>query len=179
MPGMPAEMASQMKGITNRIETDQQCLTPEEAKRPKEDFFAGDNKNCRYDHFTMAGGKIDALMKCTDERRHAHHGNAGRLHARQLQHADEHEDGGRRGTGIGNDHADAGRRQTRRRMHRQGGCIMIGYVTVGSNDLEKARGFYDQLMPTIGAGADHGVRRQFHDVRHGHEPAGDRRLQAP
>ena len=28
---------------------------------------------------------------------------------------------------------------------------MIGYVTVGSNDLEKARGFYDQLMPTIGA----------------------------
>ena len=29
---------------------------------------------------------------------------------------------------------------------------MIGYVTVGSNDLEKARGFYDQLMPTLGAG---------------------------
>ena len=28
---------------------------------------------------------------------------------------------------------------------------MIGYVTVGSNDLEKARGFYDQLMPAIGA----------------------------
>ena len=29
---------------------------------------------------------------------------------------------------------------------------MIGYVTVGSNDLEKARGFYDQLMPVLGAG---------------------------
>ncbi|GAA4753158.1 VOC family protein [Sphingomonas daechungensis] len=29
---------------------------------------------------------------------------------------------------------------------------MIGYVTVGSNDLEKARGFYDALMPTLGAG---------------------------
>lgn len=28
---------------------------------------------------------------------------------------------------------------------------MIGYVTVGSNDLVKAREFYDQLMPTIGA----------------------------
>ena len=28
---------------------------------------------------------------------------------------------------------------------------MIGYVTVGSNDLEKARNFYDNLMPTIGA----------------------------
>ena len=29
---------------------------------------------------------------------------------------------------------------------------MIGYVTVGSNDLPKARGFYDQLMPVLGAG---------------------------
>jgi predicted lactoylglutathione lyase len=28
---------------------------------------------------------------------------------------------------------------------------MIGYVTVGSNDLEKSRSFYDALMPTIGA----------------------------
>jgi catechol 2,3-dioxygenase-like lactoylglutathione lyase family enzyme len=30
--------------------------------------------------------------------------------------------------------------------------VMIGYVTVGSNDLEKARSFYDALMPTLGAG---------------------------
>jgi catechol 2,3-dioxygenase-like lactoylglutathione lyase family enzyme len=28
---------------------------------------------------------------------------------------------------------------------------MIGYVTVGTNDLEKSRGFYDALMPAIGA----------------------------
>jgi catechol 2,3-dioxygenase-like lactoylglutathione lyase family enzyme len=28
---------------------------------------------------------------------------------------------------------------------------MIGYVTVGSNDLEKARSFYDALMPAIAA----------------------------
>ena len=29
---------------------------------------------------------------------------------------------------------------------------MIGYVTIGSNDLDKARNFYDALMPTLGAG---------------------------
>ena len=29
---------------------------------------------------------------------------------------------------------------------------MIGYVTLGSNDLDKARNFYDQLMPVLGAG---------------------------
>jgi catechol 2,3-dioxygenase-like lactoylglutathione lyase family enzyme len=28
---------------------------------------------------------------------------------------------------------------------------MIGYVTIGSNDLPKARDFYDRLMPVIGA----------------------------
>lgn len=28
---------------------------------------------------------------------------------------------------------------------------MIGYVTLGTNDLEKARAYYDALMPTIGA----------------------------
>ena len=27
---------------------------------------------------------------------------------------------------------------------------MIGYVTIGSNDLPRARDFYDALMPTIG-----------------------------
>jgi catechol 2,3-dioxygenase-like lactoylglutathione lyase family enzyme len=30
--------------------------------------------------------------------------------------------------------------------------MMIGYVTLGSNDLEKSRNFYDALMPVIGAG---------------------------
>jgi catechol 2,3-dioxygenase-like lactoylglutathione lyase family enzyme len=29
---------------------------------------------------------------------------------------------------------------------------MIGYVTIGSNDLDRARQFYDQLMPVLGAG---------------------------
>jgi catechol 2,3-dioxygenase-like lactoylglutathione lyase family enzyme len=29
---------------------------------------------------------------------------------------------------------------------------VIGYVTAGSNDLEKSRNFYDALMPVIGAG---------------------------
>lgn len=29
---------------------------------------------------------------------------------------------------------------------------MIGYVTLGSNDLGKARGFYDSLFGSIGAG---------------------------
>ena len=48
---------------------------------------------------------------------------------------------------------------------------MIGYVTVGSNDLEKARDFYDESDAGHRRLADHGVRRQFHDVRDGHGQA--------
>ena len=65
IPGM-GDMTEQMKGMGNRIETQASCLTEEDAKRPKEDFFSGDNKNCRYDNFNMGGGKIDAVMKCGD-----------------------------------------------------------------------------------------------------------------
>jgi len=66
MPGMPKEVAERMSMAQGKVQTSKTCLTPEEAKRPREGFFAGD-KNCRYDHFTMAGGKIDAVMNCSAE----------------------------------------------------------------------------------------------------------------
>lgn len=66
VPGMPAEMVQRMKTMMaqNQEHGFQTCLTAEEVKRPKEDFFAGKNKECRYEHFTMGGGKIDAAMHC-------------------------------------------------------------------------------------------------------------------
>ena len=66
MPGMPPEMASRMKTMMaqNQPHDFQTCLTAEDVKRPKEDFFAGKNNECRYDHFTMGSGKIDAAMRC-------------------------------------------------------------------------------------------------------------------
>jgi hypothetical protein len=66
VPGMPAEMAARMKSMmAERQPHDfKTCLTPEDVKKPKEDFFAGKNNECRYDHFTMGGGKIDAAMHC-------------------------------------------------------------------------------------------------------------------
>ena len=66
MPGMPPEMTQRMKTMMaqNQEHGSQHCLTPEDVKRPKEDFFAGKNNACRYDHFTMGGGKIDATLRC-------------------------------------------------------------------------------------------------------------------
>jgi hypothetical protein len=67
MPGAPPEMANAMRSMHDRAQVATTCLTPEQAKRPKEDFFAGAGKNCRYHHFDMSGGKIDAMMTCEAE----------------------------------------------------------------------------------------------------------------
>jgi hypothetical protein len=66
IPGMPAEMAAQMKQSMAKMQEHNftSCLTEADVKRPKEDFFAGSNKDCRYDHFTMSDGKIDAALRC-------------------------------------------------------------------------------------------------------------------
>lgn len=66
MPGMPPEMAGRMKTMMaqNQAHGFKTCLTAEDVKKPKEDFFAGKNNECRYDHFTMGDGKIDAEMHC-------------------------------------------------------------------------------------------------------------------
>jgi hypothetical protein len=68
VPGMPPEAARQMKTSMAKYQerSFETCLTPEEVRRPKEDFFAGKNSACRYDHFTMGGGKIDAVMRCSE-----------------------------------------------------------------------------------------------------------------
>ena len=41
-------------------------MTEADVKKPDSDFFTGKQaENCRYDHFKMGGGKIDAQMRCT------------------------------------------------------------------------------------------------------------------
>ena len=69
MPGMPPQFAQRMKETIGKVQaaTTETCLTEADVKKPKEDFFAGRNKNCRYDHFTMSGGTIDAVMNCKAE----------------------------------------------------------------------------------------------------------------
>ena len=67
MPGMTAQAQAQMKQIMGKASnaTFEYCLTPEEAKQPSGRFFSGKDKgNCRYEHFNMGDGKIDAVMRC-------------------------------------------------------------------------------------------------------------------
>ena len=66
IPGMPPQAAQQMKQMMAKAQaqTYDTCLTEADVRRPKEDFFSGESNDCRYDHFTMSGGKIDAALRC-------------------------------------------------------------------------------------------------------------------
>lgn len=68
VPGIPKQYAEKMKQsiAEHRNETSSHCVKPEDVKKPKEDFFGAD-KSCRYEHFTMGGGKIDIKMTCKEE----------------------------------------------------------------------------------------------------------------
>ena len=65
-PGMPPGFAEQMKDMMAGAEAHESCLTPEQARKPREDFFAGKDNKCRYDHFRMGDGKIDMKMRCDE-----------------------------------------------------------------------------------------------------------------
>ena len=63
MPGMPPQAAEQMKQMIAQTHSSESCLSPEDVQRPSASFFST-NGDCRYDHFTMRGGRIDAQMRC-------------------------------------------------------------------------------------------------------------------
>ena len=66
VPGMPPQMKQQMKQSMARMQEHgfDTCISEADAKKPKENFFAGKNNQCTYDHFTMSGGRVDAAMHC-------------------------------------------------------------------------------------------------------------------
>lgn len=64
-PGMPPQAAATMKAMSAHAHVSENCVTPEQAKKPTPEMFSGGSANCRYDHFVMSGGKIDMVMRCT------------------------------------------------------------------------------------------------------------------
>jgi hypothetical protein len=61
IPGMPAG-ANAPKAEPTKATT---CVTPEQAAKPAGDMFAGKGAgDCKFDTFTMDGGKMNAAMTC-------------------------------------------------------------------------------------------------------------------
>ena len=63
-PNLPPQAMAGIKTAMTKAHVIATCLTPEQAAHPETNFFNRDVKNCRYDHFTMGDGKIDAALTC-------------------------------------------------------------------------------------------------------------------
>ena len=63
-PNLPPQAMAGVKTAMTKAHVIATCLTPEKAAHPETNFFNRDVKNCRYDHFTMGDGKIDAALTC-------------------------------------------------------------------------------------------------------------------
>jgi hypothetical protein len=68
-PGMSAEFQQQMQRAMAAQQPNEvkRCVTPDEARKPNEDFFAGQDSSCRFAHFTMGKGRIDVQMVCQQQ----------------------------------------------------------------------------------------------------------------
>lgn len=66
MPDVPPQYAARVKQAMANERTSKHCVTAEDLQKPRGEMF-GQDKTCRFDHFTMGGGKIDAQMVCKVE----------------------------------------------------------------------------------------------------------------
>lgn len=64
MPGMPPQVKEAMKKQMGTARPFVNCVTEEDVKNQKALYTGNNAKNCKYDHFTLGGGKIDAAMAC-------------------------------------------------------------------------------------------------------------------
>lgn len=64
MPGVPPQARDAMNSAMSAKKAYFTCLTPAQANRPDASFFQKAATGCTYDHFTMAGGKLDAEVTC-------------------------------------------------------------------------------------------------------------------
>ena len=67
MPNLPPQYAARIKESMAKAQSSSTatCITAADLKKPMSGFLAANTKNCRFDHYTMSGGKLDAKMTCT------------------------------------------------------------------------------------------------------------------
>lgn len=65
-PGMSPQFQQQMqRAMAAQPPNDvKRCVTPDEARKPNQDFFDGQDSSCRFAHFMMGKGRIDVQMVC-------------------------------------------------------------------------------------------------------------------
>ena len=66
MNGLPPAVQKEMAARMSEPHPFTSCVTPEDVKAKRGFFTGAKDSHCTYDHFTMAGGKIDAAMVCKE-----------------------------------------------------------------------------------------------------------------
>jgi hypothetical protein len=66
LPNVPPQAKAMMDKQMQVTQTFTSCLTPEQVSQPNGGFFQKGAENCKYDHFVMAGGSLDARMTCNE-----------------------------------------------------------------------------------------------------------------
>ena len=175
-PNLPIEVQRRMIGPRPSARN---CITPEQAARPDANFLAARaGSRCRYRDFSMRGGRI---RRRDDLPRAGLAPPDGSDHAGPVRTA-RYALGMRMETpmpdGVDYDPGGARPRPADRPLPAgtdEGRRLMIGYVTLGTNDLDKARAFYDALLGEIGATRKMEFRGdRLHALRHRRPAAGDR-----
>lgn len=69
VPGLPKQMADQMKSTLQKSQVSNFCLTSAEAEKGYRDMFhdVGQGRECTYSRFDVDGGKLDAQMECASK----------------------------------------------------------------------------------------------------------------
>jgi len=67
--GMPKVQSDQLKGMMQKAEEQQFCLTPEQSQQGFKEMFenVGKGGECKYSRFDVSGGRIDAQMDCASK----------------------------------------------------------------------------------------------------------------
>lgn len=69
VPDAPPEFAKQMQAAMAQAQTMEFCLTEEMSQKGFEEMFkeVGKGGECKYERFTVSGGKLDALLECENK----------------------------------------------------------------------------------------------------------------
>ena len=119
IPGMPPQAQAAMQKGMATTKTFITCLTPEQVNRPNAGFFGARESGCTYQHFTMAGGTLDAEMTCNRAPMQMHMTMQGTLQPRWL--CDPGQQPGRDGPGQDDEHHHVDHFAPGRRLQRDGG----------------------------------------------------------
>ena len=66
-PEAQAFLVPMLEAMKGQVQTNKNCVTPEEASKPQAEMFSGnEDADCEYEKFEFSGGQMNMAMTCND-----------------------------------------------------------------------------------------------------------------